>query len=52
MLKRSENATYNKTNNEKDGFNKLKLRLLENEKQRIDELNRLIFDIIEIKPKL
>ena len=51
MLKRSESA-YNKTTSEKDGFNKLKLRLLEYEKQRIDELNRYIFDIVEIKPKL
>ena len=49
MVKRSETATFNKTNNEKDGFNILKLRLIEYEKQRVDELNRLIFDLFEIK---
>jgi hypothetical protein len=49
MVKKSENATYNKTNNEKDGFNILKLRLIEYEKQRIDELNRFVFDLNEIK---
>lgn len=51
MVKRSETATYNKTNNEKDGFNILKLRLIEYEKQRIDELNRFVFDLVEIKQK-
>lgn len=51
MLERSESAAFNKTNNEKDGFNILKQRLIEYEKQRIDELNRFIFDIVEIKPK-
>ena len=49
MVKKSENATFNKTNNEKDGFNILKLRLIEYEKQRIDELNRYIFDLSELK---
>ena len=52
MVKKSELATINKTNNEKDGFNILKLRLIEYEKQRIDELNRFVFDLAEIKPKL
>ena len=51
MVKRSETATYNKTNNEKDGFNILKLRLIEYEKQRIDELNKFVFDLVEIKQK-
>lgn len=51
MLERSEHAAFNKTNNEKDGFNILKLRLIEYQKQRIDELNRYIFDLVEIKPK-
>lgn len=51
MVERSENAAFNKTNNEKDGFNILKLRIIEYEKQRIEELNRFIFDLIEIKPK-
>jgi len=52
MVKKSELATINKTNNEKDGFNILKLRLIEYEKQRIDELNRFVFDLAEIKSKL
>ena len=51
MVKSSENATYNKTNNDKDGFNILKLRLIEYEKQRIDELNKFVFDLVEIKQK-
>lgn len=51
MVKKSETATFNKTNNEKDGFNILKLRLVEYEKQRIEELNRFIFDLTEIKQK-
>ena len=51
MVKSSEHATNNKINNEKDGFNILKLRLIEYEKQRIDELNRFVFDLIEIKQK-
>ena len=36
MVKKSEKATDNKTNNERDGFNILKLRLIEYEKLRID----------------
>lgn len=52
MVKKSESATFNKTNNERDGFNILKLRLIEYEKLRIDELNRFVFDLSEIKPKL
>lgn len=52
MVKKSENATLNKTNNERDGFNILKLRLIEYEKLRIDELNKFVFDLSEIKPKL
>jgi hypothetical protein len=52
MVKKSEKATDNKTNNERDGFNILKLRLIEYEKLRIDELNRFVFDLSEIKPKL
>ena len=51
MVKSSENATNNKINNDKDGFNILKVRLIEYEKQRIDELNRFVFDLIEIKQK-
>ena len=51
MLEKSKHAAFNKTNNEKDGFNILKLRLIEYEKQRIDELNRFIFDLVEFKPK-
>ncbi len=52
MVKKSEATLNSKTNNEKDGFNTLKLRLIEYEKQRIDELNRFVFDLAEIKPKL
>jgi len=52
MVKKSEASLHSKTNNEKDGFNTLKLRLIEYEKQRIDELNRFVFDLAEIKPKL
>lgn len=51
MVKKSENTTYNKTNNEKDGFNILKLRLIEYEKQRIDELNKYVFNLTEMKQK-
>lgn len=51
MVKKSERVAYNKTNNEKDGYNMIKLRLIQYEKQRIDELNKLIFDLTEIKPK-
>ena len=51
MVKSSENATNNKINNDKDGFNILKVRLIEYEKQRIDELNKFVFDLIEIKQK-
>lgn len=47
MVKKSETATLNKMNNEKDAI--LKLRIIEYEKQRIDELNRFIFDLVEIK---
>lgn len=50
MVKKSETALSNKLNNEKDSA--LKLRLIEYEKQRIEELNRLIFDLAEIKPKM
>jgi hypothetical protein len=49
MVKKSENVTYNKLNSEKDGFNMLKLRIIEREKERIEELNRIIFDLNEIK---
>lgn len=52
MVKKSEYAYNNKANNEKDGFNALKVRLIEYEKQRIDELNRFVFDLTEIKPKM
>ena len=51
MVKSSENATNNKINNDKDGFNILKVRLIEYEKQRIEELNKFVFDLIEIKQK-
>lgn len=52
MLEKSKIAADNKIN-EKDGFNSnLKLRLIEYEKQRIEELNKFIFDLTEIKPKL
>lgn len=50
MVKKSETALSSKLNNEKDSS--LKLRLIEYEKQRIEELNRLIFDLAEIKPKM
>ena len=51
MVKKSENVTLNKVNNEKDGFNILKIRSLEYEKQRVEELSKHIFDLIEIKSK-
>jgi hypothetical protein len=51
MVRASENATHNKTNNDKDGLNTLKLRLVEYEKQRIAQLNQFVFDLIEIKQK-
>ncbi len=51
LVKKSETITYNKANNEKDGLKILKLKLIEYQKQRIDELNRFIFELTEIKPK-
>jgi hypothetical protein len=48
MVKKSENLTITKTNKE---FNILKERLNEYEKIRISELNKQIFDLIEIKQK-
>jgi hypothetical protein len=51
LVKKSESITYNKANNDKDGLKILKLKLIEYQKQRIDELNRFIFDLTEIKPK-
>lgn len=51
LVKKSESNTYNKVNNEKDGLKILKLKLIEYQKQRIDELNRFIFELTEIKPK-
>ena len=51
LVKKSETITYNKANNEKDGLKILKLKLIEYQKQRIDELNRVIFELTEIKPK-
>lgn len=51
MLERSEQEAYKKTNNEKEGFNMQRVRLIEYEKQRIEELNRFIFSLVEIKPK-
>ena len=50
MIRQSESFFMQK--NEKDGTNALKLKVIEYEKQRIDELNKFIFNIIEIKPKL
>lgn len=52
MVKKSETATQNKITNEKDGYNALKLRIVEFEKQRIEELNRYVFDLAEIKSKV
>ncbi|CAF0800255.1 unnamed protein product [Brachionus calyciflorus] len=48
MVKKSENYTLAKINNE---FNILKIRLIEYEKQRIAELNKQIFELVEIKQK-
>ena len=52
MVKKSEAATHNKITNEKDGYNALKQRIVEHEKQRIEELNRFVFDLAEIKSKV
>ena len=51
MVKKSEIATHNKENNEKEGLRALKLKLIDHQRQRIDELNKLIFDLTEMKPK-
>ena len=51
MVKRSENAPKSKINTDKNGFSILKIRLIEYKKQRIDEFNRFVFDLIEIKQK-
>jgi len=49
MIKKSESMSQNKINNEKEGLNALKLNIVELAKQRIDELNKFVFDVSEIK---
>jgi hypothetical protein len=49
MIKRSESVSHNIVNNEKEGLNALKLNILELAKKRIEELNKLVFNLSEIK---
>ena len=46
-----EIASFNKTNGEANGLNATRLRLVELEKTRIDELNQFVFELTEIKQK-
>ena len=48
MIKRIEIASFNKTNNEANGLNAIRLRLVELEKTRIDELNKFVFELTEL----